>query len=195
VRVSVHLALWAVGLEKAETQTTVLERDCLARHALGKRCIVEIGVWHGVTTSRLRASMAPDGVLYAVDPFQPGRMGFSAQRLIARREVAKVSNGRVEWIRMTGAEAGHAHLEAGRPRPELVFIDGSHDLATVRSDWEAWSSLVTPGGVIALHDSRSTASRCIEGTGSVILTNEVVLRDERFRRVESIDSLTVVRRQ
>ena len=63
-----HFARWFVGLAGPETQTTVAERDCLCRHAAGCRRVVEIGVWHGVTTCRLRGQMAADGILYAVDP-------------------------------------------------------------------------------------------------------------------------------
>src|ERR1700722_10267293 len=100
-----HFLKWQVGLARAETQTTKAERDCLAVHAAGKCCLVEIGVWHGVTTGRLRAAMAPDGVLYAVDPYPVGQLGVSFQMWIARREVGRVSNGRIEWRRMTGAEA------------------------------------------------------------------------------------------
>src|SRR5688572_15202036 len=93
---------WSLGITPAETQTTAFERDCLARHARGRRRVVEIGVWHGVTTKRLRAAMAPDGVLTAVDPFPVGRLGFSTQLRIARREVDSISNGTVVWIRSTG---------------------------------------------------------------------------------------------
>ena len=71
MRVLPQFLLWSIGLSSAQTQTTASERDCLARHANGRRRLVEIGVWQGVTTSRLAACMARDGVLFAVDPFPP----------------------------------------------------------------------------------------------------------------------------
>ena len=46
----VHLALWQLGFAKSETQTTEVERDCLARYASGNRMLAEIGVYRGVTT-------------------------------------------------------------------------------------------------------------------------------------------------
>ena len=55
-----HYVGWMIGVCRAETQTTEAERDCLARHARGRRRLAEIGVWHGVTTSRLREAMAAD---------------------------------------------------------------------------------------------------------------------------------------
>ena len=60
MRVLTHFLVWRLGLAAAQTQTTPAERDCLALHAAGKRRCVEIGVWHGVTTCRLRAAMAVD---------------------------------------------------------------------------------------------------------------------------------------
>ena len=81
MRVITHLLLWRLGLAKAETQTSEAERDCLARVAAGKKRLVEIGVWHGVTTCRLRKAMCPDGLLFAVDPYPVGRSGL--QRTVA----------------------------------------------------------------------------------------------------------------
>lgn len=190
-----HLGAWAIGLAGAETQTTGLERACLARHARGARRVVEVGVWHGVTTARLRSTMAPDGVLWAVDPFERGRLGFSAQRLIARREVGKQRNGTVRWMRMTGVAAAAAYRAAGEPAADLIFIDADHCYDAVVADWRAWSDLVAPGGIVCLHDSRSSATRNIDDAGSVAATRDVVLTDPRFELADTIDSLTAVRRR
>jgi predicted O-methyltransferase YrrM len=185
-----HYLAWLMGLANAETQTTEAERDCLARHAAGRRRLVEIGVWHGVTTTRLRAAMAPDAVLSAVDPFPAGRLGFSIQKRIARHEVRQVANGTVRWFETTGERAtvGHGPVD-------FVFIDGDHSERGLLSDWFAWSGLVAADGIVAIHDSRSTASRMIEGAGSVKVTREVILRDSRFEVVDVVDSLTVLRRR
>jgi predicted O-methyltransferase YrrM len=190
VRVLSHYIAWTVGLAPATTQTTCAERDCLARHAAGRCRLVEIGIWHGVTTRRLRAAMHPSGLLSAVDPFPIGRLGFSVQRHIAHREVGAVINGRVEWLRMTGSDAARHHDPV-----DFVFIDGDHSEAGLLADWRAWSPLVEAGGIVALHDSRSTPERPIADAGSVKVTNEVILRDERFAVVETVDSLTVLRRR
>ncbi|MBI4503063.1 MAG: class I SAM-dependent methyltransferase [Gemmatimonadetes bacterium] len=194
MRVLPHFLLWRLGLARAETQTTEAERDCLARHAAGRQRLVEIGVWHGVTTSRLRAAMASEGQIFAVDPYPAGRLGFSAQRYIARREVRKSKNGHVRWLRSTGAEAGRAFVMLKEAPVDFVFIDGDHTYVGLREDWEAWNGLVEPGGVIALHDSRSTPERDIEKAGSVRFTREVILKDPRFTEVDAVDSLTVLRR-
>ena len=194
MRVLRHLVLWRLGFTSAETQTTEAERDCLARHAAGRRRLVEIGVWHGVTTSRLRAAMAPDGVLFAIDPFPRGRLGFSAQRYIAQREVGRVRGGAVRWLRSTGVETGRTFAQVREQSVDFVFIDGDHTYDGLRSDWEAWRPLIAPNGVVALHDSRSTPERQIDDAGSVKFTHDVIFRDRQFVTAETVDSLTVLRR-
>lgn len=185
-----HYVGWRLGLTAAETQTTAAERDCLARHAAGRARLVEIGVWHGVTTKRLRTAMAPDACLTAVDPFPKGRLGFSAAERIAHQEVATVDNGRVRWMRATGAAAA-----AGHDGVDFIFIDGDHSEEGLLADWTAWKGLVAPGGIVAIHDSRSTPDRQIDDAGSVKVTNRVIVRDPDFEVVEVVDSLTVVRRR
>ena len=192
--VLMHFGLWCVGLHQAQTETTDAERDGLARHAGGKRCLAEIGVWHGVTTCRLRNVMDPEGTLLAVDPYPPGRLGFSVQRIIAQREVSKIHRGTIRWIRKTGAEAARELASNGSQALDFVFIDGDHTYEGLRADWDGWSGLLKPGGVIALHDSRSTPSRRIDDAGSVLFTRNVIEHDARFQIIDTVDSLTVLRR-
>ncbi|MCE9561936.1 MAG: class I SAM-dependent methyltransferase [Planctomycetes bacterium] len=187
-----HFLKWQLGLAQAQTQTTVAERDCLAVHAAGRNVLAEIGVWHGVTTCRLRAVMAATGVLYAVDPYPVGRLGVSFQRRIAASEVGRVQNGRVEWVRKTGAAAARALSAQLAGKLEFIFIDGDHSYNGLREDWEGWAGLVAPAGLVALHDSRSTPTRPIEAAGSVRYTQEVILKDLRFTEIAVVDSLTVL---
>lgn len=190
-----HYLLWLVGLRRAETQTTDRERAALAVRAAGRAAVVEIGVWHGVTTAVLRRAMAPDGLLWAVDPFPAGRLGFSLQAPIAHAEVRRIRNGRVRWIRMTGEDAANVYRQDAGPPVDLIFIDGDHSYEGLLRDWRAWSPLVARGGVVCLHDSRSTADRPIDDAGSVRATSEVIRTDPAFEVVEEIDSLTVVRKR
>ena len=190
MKVLSHYIAWTMGLAPATTQTTSAERDCLARYATGRRREVEIGVWHGVTTKRLRAAMHAQGVLSAVDPFPVGRLGFSLQQRIAHREVKAIANGRIDWLRTTGVAAALDHQPV-----DFLFIDGDHSEDGLLADWRAWSPLVEPDGIVALHDSRSTPERPIDDAGSVRVTNQVILRDERFSVVATVDSLTVLKRR
>ncbi len=194
MRVVTHYVKWLVARARAETQTSDAERASLARHAAGRRRLVEIGVWHGVTTSLLRSVMAPDGVLLAVDPFPRGRLGVSFQRLIARSEVARIRNGAVRWMRMTGRRAARDYAASAPNTVDFVFVDGDHSYEGLRDDWQAWSGLAAEGGVIALHDSRPDDRHPIHEAGSVIFTNDVILRDPRFAVAETVETLTVLTR-
>ncbi len=189
-----HFLLWNMGLAEAETQTTRAERNCLERHAANKRHLVEIGVWHGVTTACLREVMAPDGVLVAVDPYPRGRLGVSLPRIIAKREVGRLSCGTVRWVRTTGAEAAERHA-ARRTEPiDFIFIDGDHSYDAIAADWYGWSPLVGRRGVVALHDSRSGAGRNLDDAGSAVFTREVILQDPQFAVIDEVDTLTVIQR-
>ncbi len=139
--------------------------------------------------------MDPGGVLWAVDPFPAGRLGFNAQRPIALWQVSRVRNGRVEWVRTTSVEAAARYRQERGAAAEFVFIDGDHTYESAAADWRAWSPLIVSGGVVCLHDSHSTSERDIEEAGSVKAANELVLTDPGFRPVEVVDTLTVVRRQ
>ena len=195
MRVITKFILWNLGLAKAETQTSDAERDCLARYAAEKKCLVEIGVWQGVTTCRLRAAMSAAGVIYGIDPYPKGRLGFSTHQVIAHKEVAKIPRGNIQWVRKTGAEAAREYAQAGGKRVDFVFIDGVHTYAGLKEDWEAWNPLVAPQGIVALHDSRSSSERFIEDAGSVIFTREVIMCDPRFEVVETVDTLTILQKR
>ncbi len=138
--------------------------------------------------------MASDGLLTCIDPYPAGRLGFNAQRVIARSEVSKIRNGHIEWVRATDAEAGAEYAKSGRAPVDFVFIDADHTYDGLRSDWEAWSHLIAAGGIVALHDSCLSTSRAIDDAGSVIYTRDVIRRDPRFRVVEVVDTLTVLER-
>jgi predicted O-methyltransferase YrrM len=191
--VLLHLLKWQLGLAPPEVWTTPAERDCLARHAAGKRRLAEIGVWHAGTTKDLRAAMASDGTLFAIDPYERGRLGFSAPRIVGRRELASVRNGRVVWVRKTGADAARSPEVLEAVPLDFVFIDNAQTYDTLQVEWEAWAPNLSPGGVMALHDSRRVPDETAEQT-SVRYAREVVLRDPRFEIVETADSLTVLRR-
>lgn len=190
----VHFALWRLRLAEATTQTTRRERDALAKHVVSRSRLVEIGVWHGVTTKRLRAAMPANAELWAIDPYVPGRLRVSLPELIAHAEVDAIENGSVRWIRTTGAAAADLWAREARPAADFVFVDGDHSWEGIASDWQAWSPLVAVGGVIALHDSRSTDARRIENAGSVRYTQSTILADPRFRVLDEVDSMTVLER-
>ncbi|MBI3466423.1 MAG: class I SAM-dependent methyltransferase [Planctomycetes bacterium] len=175
-------------LRGADTQTTQAERACLARHARGKKSLVEIGVMYGANTALLRSVMDPLGTVTGIDPHPNGRLRVSFERWIALRELARRRRGTAQLLRKPSFEAAG---DWGTPI-DFLFIDGDHSWAGIDRDWRDWSRHVTLGGVVALHDSRSVPGR--QDLDSVRYTQTVVLRDSRFREIDAADSLTVLER-
>jgi hypothetical protein len=191
----VHLVLWQFGLAKSETQTTEAERNCLARHAAGKKKLAEIGVYHGVTTRRLRDAMDPQGILLAIDPFPRQMLGFSAHRIIARHEVSAAKSGNINWMRTTGARAADELKRDHLGSFDFLFIDGDHSWDGIQGDWEGWRNLIAPCGIVALHDSRLTPLRSLEGVGTLLFVQQVISPDPDFQEIDGVDSLTVFKRR
>jgi predicted O-methyltransferase YrrM len=178
----------AVGRRDADSQVTPAERACLARHAAGRRRLVEIGVMQGATTSLLRSVMDSRGTVTGIDPHPAGRLGLSFERLIALREVGRFRCGRAVLLRKLSHEAAADWTEP----IDFLFIDGDHSWAGIQRDWTDWSRFLVSGGIVALHDSRSVPSR--PDLDSVRFTEEVILWDKRFRPVECVESLTILER-
>jgi predicted O-methyltransferase YrrM len=184
---------WRLGIAAADRWMMPEDGACLIGHATGKTRLAEIGVWEGGTTRRLREVMAPGATLIAVDPYPPGRSGMNYQKLIAASEVAAVRNGTVLWLRQTGAEAARAPCVLDAPF-DFVFVDGDHTYEGLRQDWEGWSPLIAPDGIIALHDSLLPEGHVVDA-GSVRYSNEVVVHDPRFETVDEVLTLRVLRRR
>jgi predicted O-methyltransferase YrrM len=187
-RAPLDWVLHALRVSPARTQTTAAERACLAAHAKGRRRLVEIGVMHGASTRVLCESMAADGILTAIDPFPAGRLGWSFEFAIARREVARGPQRQVVWLR----ERSELAAQTWTGDVDFLFIDGDHTWQGIERDWTAWSAFVSAGGLVLLHDSRALPGR--EAHESVRYTNEVIRHDGRFSAIDAVDSLTVLRR-
>ena len=182
-----RLLLWQLGRIAIAPWTSQRETDCLEEYARDKRRLAEIGVWEGGTTKLLRRAMAPDGVLFAIDPFPTGRLGISYQRPIAHGEVRRIRNGTVVWLRTTGAQAASDPRVAAAPL-DFIFIDGDHTFEGLRADWEAWAPQAS--GIVALHDVVGDPEQ-----GSVQFAQQRIVTDPRFAVVKTVDSLMVLARR
>lgn len=186
----VGFLLQYLNVKPAYSETILSERNCLAKHASGKKSLVEVGVFQGVTTCALRKAMDPKGTLYGIDPFYRNRLGICYHQIIAERDINLLNNGNIKYLKMTSKEALLSKEWGPNPCLDFVFIDGDHSWEGIETDWLGFSPLICKGGIIALHDSRIRG----EGCGSERYTNEVVLKDNRFKVIETEHSLTVLQR-
>jgi predicted O-methyltransferase YrrM len=180
--------LHRLGLQAAHTQLTAAEQACLAKHAAGKRSLVEIGVMYGVTTALLRSVMHPAATVTGIDPHPVGRLGVSFERCIATREMTRRPRGHAVLLRKLSWEA----VPEWTAPIDFLFIDGDHSWNGIDRDWRGWNAFIVPGGVVALHDSRSVSER--PDHDSVRYMQQVILRDANFREIDSADSLTILER-
>jgi predicted O-methyltransferase YrrM len=195
MRVLTHFLLYQLGLAKPWTFYTDAECRALEQHAAGKKRLAEIGCWQGVNTSRIRRVMAPDAVLYAIDPYFAGRLGFSAPQRIAHREVRKVQNGTLKWLRMTDLEAADLFRRQNEAPLDFIFSDTLNTYDGFKACWDAWSPWIAPRGIYILANSRSSETRNIDEAGSAKFTKQVVVKDLRFELLPAVGTFTILRRR
>jgi MMP 1-O-methyltransferase len=155
----------------------------LAKACRGKGAIVEIGSWKGKSTIWLgKGSMAGSRVnVWAVDPHTGSEEHREALGRVNtfgdfKRNIARAGlDDLVTPIVKTSQEAA-ARFEGP---VELLFIDGAHDYASAKADFDAWFSKVVDGGTVAFHDVLG-----FDGPMKVVL--ESVCTSRRFSGVHLV---------
>jgi predicted O-methyltransferase YrrM len=168
------------------------EATLLRRYARDARCAVEIGVAEGGSAWEIRQVLDPDGLLYLIDPYPPGRLfGLSMTEMVARRLVEEVDRGSVVWDRRRSHEA------AGdwKGNVDFLLIDGDHSSGAVKRDWHDWSEHVPKGGIIAMHDALVTpGGRIKPSDGPAVVVREAT-ETPTWSLVDGADSLAILRRE
>lgn len=125
---------------------------------LRPRAVLEIGTALGGTFFLLTRVSAPDAVLVTVDLSSPSDVRFGGGDVGRRAplyEAFALEQQRVRFL------PGDSHTPTLRRRVEtefagrevdLLFIDGDHSEAGVRTDYAMYKDLVRAGGAIAFHD-------------------------------------------
>jgi cephalosporin hydroxylase len=119
------------------------------------RTVLEIGTAQGGTLFLLTRVAAPDALLVSVD-LRRGQFGggYPRWRVPLYRSFAREAQ-RVELV------LGDSHEPHTRDRIhslldgrdlDLLFVDGDHTYEGVRQDFNDYSPLVRPGGLVAFHD-------------------------------------------
>lgn len=119
------------------------------------RTVVEIGTDTGGTLFLWTRVAAPDAVLVAVDNQPIGALGTWSAWTIVRRGFARARQRLVFLIPRDSHDL--RTLEElrgvlGDRRIDFLFVDGDHEYEGVKRDFELYSPLVAPGGLIAFHD-------------------------------------------
>jgi glycosyltransferase involved in cell wall biosynthesis/predicted O-methyltransferase YrrM len=162
------------------------------RWAAGAHTVVELGVAEGGSAAELRSVMSPRGRLYLVDPYEPGRLGVSMARVVARRTVGEVRGASVTWLRSRSDDA----VRGWNEQIDFLFIDADHSYERASSDWRLWTLFVPPGGCVAMHDSVVFPGGWTDpDTGPVRLLQEILRGEPDWELVGQADSTSVLRRR
>jgi predicted O-methyltransferase YrrM len=182
----------ALGLRPAAAQHSRAEAALLMRACAGARTVVELGVAEGGSAAELRSVMSPEGHLYLVDPYEPGRLRMSMALMVARRTVGDVRGARASWLRSRSDEAVRSWAEP----IDFLFIDADHSYERASADWHLWTPFVSPRGHVAMHDSVVFAGGWAdESSGPVRLLQEILAGEPEWALVGQADSMTVLQRR
>jgi predicted O-methyltransferase YrrM len=118
------------------------------------RAVLEIGTAQGGVFWLLCRLSTPDAVLVSLDQ-PPDERHSGGQHISIDLPAMKEPGQTVHVVHGNSHDAQTPDrvrkLLAGRPL-DLLFIDGDHTYDGVRMDYEMYSPLVRPGGLIAFHD-------------------------------------------
>jgi predicted O-methyltransferase YrrM len=186
------------GVIPPRTMHSAAEAALLERLAAGRRRVVEIGVYEGSSAVVLCRALDPAAELHLIDPFghHPDalRPGWGATEAATRRVVARAArDGGPKVVWHVAFSADVARGWAAGPA-DLVFIDGDHSEAGVRTDWEQWSPLVAPGGVVLFHDARHGRPGGVGLEGPTAVVDGAVRGAAGWEVVEEVDAAVAVQR-
>jgi len=128
----------------------------------GRGDIVELGSWAGLTTSYLATAcrVRGEGRVHAVDTFEGTKEGGGHYSSIAKYDgstlaafEANIRRAGVENLVKLMVDRTNEAAPRYRGRPiRLLLIDADHSFDAVKSDFQLWSPMVMPGGLIVFHD-------------------------------------------
>lgn len=188
----IHFVKFMLGAETPKTQTTVMEQLAIIKYSSEAESAVEIGVFEGFNTLNIAKSLKKSGKLYAIDPFLKGRLGVCYGELISEKYIKRAGlKSKVNFIKKYSFEASDIVPE----EVDFIFIDGDHSYESIKKDWNVWSDKIKINGIMALHDtSVPSHNSAVKDLGSYKFYNETIQNDWRFLKLETVDSMNVLKR-
>lgn len=188
----VHLVRVILGLDQPDTQTTAPEREALKKYATGASTAIEIGVYEGINTAVISKALGQDGRTFGIDPFFKGSLGICYHKVVAKLHLKRNRiSSKVVLIEKFSFDA----LEDVPEKVEFIFIDGDHSYEGIRKDWQFYADKVSPGGIMALHDTSTIDADGGYVQDSVRFYNDVIRLDGRYEWLETIDRMNVLRKK
>lgn len=145
------------------------------------RSHVEIGTYCGKSLYASCAGMEAGSRVVSVDNRSTGWSLVDAGWIAAVHDATMKLLGHVELhdLDLHSIDAAR-HCDAAGMRFDSVYIDGCHQYAECRADSEAWSQMLTPGGIIAGHDYWPNHAGVMEAVNEVFGGNHHVVPGTRI---------------
>lgn len=163
----------------------------LAKNCSGVGVIVEIGSWKGKSTIWL-ASGSKVGKkvrVYAVDPHtgSPEHKEMYGKVWTFDEFRKNVRDAGLDDVVTPIVETSYEACKHLDKPIELIFIDGAHEYALVKLDFELWFPKLVTGGIMAFHDA-------FRGTGPRRVVEESFCRSKSFRNLRFVGHIVYAER-
>lgn len=175
-----------------DVQGYLREDEAKLLYNLAKRCrnrgvIVEIGSWQGKSTICLAIGSkdGPKSLVYAIDSHTGSKEHRRKYGPINTLKIFKQNIKKAEvfpYVKTLVTTSQKAAQKFYKPI-ELIFIDGSHDYQTVKSDFQSWWPHIINGGVMAFHDTLSWP-------GPRKVVEKYLFKSFNFKNIQVIGSIT-----
>lgn len=151
--------LGAVNFGIAQVESEIIRVCELVEREQAER-VLEIGTNAGGTLFLFCRAARADAHLVSIDlPYQPaldhpnGYLGYPESERLVMRAFARRGQ-RVSLLQRDSHDPKTVEkVRRALDGPiDFLFIDGDHSYEGVRADWELYSPLVRPGGLVAFHD-------------------------------------------
>jgi len=160
--------------------------------------ICEIGTWKGKSTYVFASAIKnKHGKVYAIDPFNGD--GDGASKDTYQEEVKKMGLTLLDNFNNTIARYGlsnhievlpmlseYARQKFSESKIDLLFIDGNHEYESVKKDFDLWTSLIVPEGIIVLHDVKA-----IHVDGPKRVMDECLINNSSWKNVRIVGEMGV----
>jgi len=116
--------------------------------------VLEIGVCEGGWLWCMSPFFAPGATIIGIDSLENPVIRIENLRSVIARLGATHPTMLIEDISQSEESLNRVKDVLGGHPLDLLHIDGGHEEERARSDWERYSPLVRPGGIVAMHDIR-----------------------------------------
>lgn len=194
---TIRFIKYLLGLRSPITFYSNAELKFLGSLAIGKKCIIKVGVVEGVDSRVFCQNMDSNGKLYLVDPFLyqvklEKFLNISFNEFVAKQCV-KAYGGLVQFIKMTFQEAAKFfNLER---KADLIFVDSRHDYESVLDEFRCWSPILSDKGIIVFPFSRVCKERpnLNPQAGAIRLCDEISRGEHgSWKLVDTFEWITVI---